>query len=1200
MHRATLNHTYRLIWSHVQQALVAIAETGKGRGKQGGRSKAVAGSVLAALGMLAQIDAQAACGTISTTTTISGSVTDTCSLAGGTYDLVISNTGSITGFGGLQIFGTYTVDGNIVNNGRIVVDAPMAYYNNSGTLTGMISNSGVMSSYDVAISNGYGDIGGGIINSGTISSTMSGSAPAIFNAYGTIAGIVNSGTIVGSSQGINNHASGTITHGISNSGRIAGSVGISNAGIISGDIGISNSGTISGGIVNSGLIAGVIGIANDGGLIQSTGVAISNSGTITGGISNSGTVQSINSYAIYANGGTISGDIVNSGTIAGANTGAAGIAGIHAAASAELSTIRNSGTISGRSGIYATGTGTSLTGLTNSGSIIAADSNASGLDIVSGSTLGFVTNSGTISGNGGIFVSAAGVGAITNESTGLITGTLVGIMATGNGTIAGISNAGTIRGTDTGTSYGIWNNGGTVSGNITNSGTVSGYTSGMYLGGGVISGDINNSGTITASGSAIWHENGSISGAISNSGTMSGQYGIYNRSGTITGGVTNTGTILGDNGGLGVGILNETGLMGHIENSGTISRDIGIYNSFGTIDSINNTGTISGSTIGILNESATITGGITNSGTIYSNNNAIGGSGTIGGITNSGTISGINGIYIDHGTISGDILNSGTLSGTFNSILLNISTLSGEIVVTGINTARFIGAVEAANNAMRVASGSSYTLVGDERFTVSGLINNGTLKVADNGSGTATISGDFNNTGTFNTKVTDTGYGKLSVTGNIGLGGTLFVDASTVTSSNTYSSGTLAGVIAGATRSGGFTSYSDNSTLFNFTPVYTSTGFDLTIAAAPGNGVYDAVVNTGNSAGEGAAKVLDRLIQADPAGPIATLFVPLNGSQAISSAVSQTLPLLNGGGQQASFSLIRNTTQNIQSRQDAVRGLNSGDSMLADQHLWFKAFGSWLDQDNRQGTAGYSGNTYGFTAGADGELTEQDRIGVAFTYAKADLNASTNSAVVDLYQFTGYGSHDLNDNTWLDYHAGVGQNVNSGDRDIRFANRTAKSDYNSYTANAGVGLSHRIPLGSSTSFIPGVRADYLWLKDESYTEKDAGALNLKVNRNTADAFIVGLDGKLNYQTDAGYSLSANAGIGYDLIHDRTSITAAYAGALGSSFVTNGIDQSPWIARGGLGVARDIASGISLQARYDVEHRSDFINQTAALKIRWGF
>jgi uncharacterized protein with beta-barrel porin domain len=1176
MHRSTLNHSYRLIWSHVQQALVAIAETGKGRGKQGGRSKVLAGSVLAALGLIAQIDAQAACGTISSTTTISGSVTDTCSLAGGTYDLVISNTGSITGFGGLQIFGTYTVDGNIVNNGRIVVDSPMAYYNNSGTLTGMISNSGVMSSYDVAISNQYGDIGGGIINSGTISSTMSGAAPAIFNAQGTIAGIVNSGTIVGASQGINNHASGTITHGISNSGRIAGSVGISNAGLISStEIGISNSGTISGGVINSGSIAGSnTGFYNSGLILSTSASGLSNSGTISDGIS-------------------------NSGTISGASSGAAGIAGIHASAGL-LSNISNSGTIIGRSGIYATGAGTSLSDIINSGSIIATDSNASGLDIVAGSALGSVTNSGTISGNGGIFVDAAGIGAISNQSGGLITGTLVGIMATGNGTISSISNAGTIRGTDAGTSYGIWNNGGTVSGDITNSGTVSGNSSAIYLAGGVISGDVNNSGTITASGSAIYHQNGSINGAISNSGTISGQYGVYNDGGTLSGGITNSGTIVGEIGGLGAAILNSNGSIGHIENSGTLSRDIGIYNYLGTIESLNNTGTVSGSTIGIVNESGTITNGITNSGTIHSDNNAIGASGTIGGITNSGTISGINGIYVEYGTISGDIVNSGTISGAFNSILLLNSVLTGEIIVRGTDTARFIGAVDAPNNAMRVASGASYALVGDEYFSVSSLINNGTLKVADTGSGTATVTGDFSNTGTFNTRVTDTSYGRLAVTGNVALGGTLFVDASTVTSSNTYSSGTLAGVIAGATSSGSFTSYSDNSTLFNFTPVYTSTGFDLTIAAAPGNGVYDAVVNTGNSAGQGAAKVLDRLIQADPAGPIASLFVPLNGNQAISSAVSETLPVLNGGGQQASFSLIRNTTQNIQSRQDAVRGLNSGDDMLTDQHLWFKAFGSWLDQDNRKGVSGYNGNTYGFTAGADGELTEQDRIGAAFTYAKADLNASTNSAVVDLYQLTGYGSHDLNETTWLDYQAGVGQNVNTGDRDIRFANRTAKSDYKSYTANAGVGLSQRIPLAGSTSFIPSVRADYLWLRDESYTEKDAGVLNLKVNSNTADAFIVGLDGKLNHQTEAGYSLTANAGIGYDLIHDRTSITAAYAGALGSSFVTNGIDQSPWIARGGLGVSRDIASGISLQARYDIEHRSDFINQTAALKIRWGF
>jgi len=37
MHRASLNHTYRLVWSDVKQAFVAVAETVRGRGKGSGR-----------------------------------------------------------------------------------------------------------------------------------------------------------------------------------------------------------------------------------------------------------------------------------------------------------------------------------------------------------------------------------------------------------------------------------------------------------------------------------------------------------------------------------------------------------------------------------------------------------------------------------------------------------------------------------------------------------------------------------------------------------------------------------------------------------------------------------------------------------------------------------------------------------------------------------------------------------------------------------------------------------------------------------------------------------------------------------------------------------------------------------------------------------------------------------------------------------
>jgi hypothetical protein len=43
-----------------------------------------------------------------------------------------------------------------------------------------------------------------------------------------------------------------------------------------------------------------------------------------------------------------------------------------------------------------------------------------------------------------------------------------------------------------------------------------------------------------------------------------------------------------------------------------------------------------------------------------------------------------------------------------------------------------------------------------------------------------------------------------------------------------------------------------------------------------------------------------------------------------------------------------------------------------------------------------------------------------------------------------------------------------------------------------------------------------------------------------------------------------------------------------------------MARAGLGMTHKTASGTELSARYDLEHREGFSNQTLSLKARWAF
>lgn len=100
--------------------------------------------------------------------------------------------------------------------------------------------------------------------------------------------------------------------------------------------------------------------------------------------------------------------------------------------------------------------------------------------------------------------------------------------------------------------------------------------------------------------------------------------------------------------------------------------------------------------------------------------------------------------------------------------------------------------------------------------------------------------------------------------------------------------------------------------------------------------------------------------------------------------------------------------------------------------------------------------------------------------------------------------------------------------------------------------------------------------------------------------VLAVDGKLTHNLDSQTTLSANLGAGYDMLGKKASIVAAFAGAPDAAFATYGMDSSPWSLRAGLGIVRKTGSGMEIAARYDVENRSGFLNQTASVKVRWAF
>ncbi|MDD0989582.1 autotransporter outer membrane beta-barrel domain-containing protein [Pseudomonas sp. TNT2022 ID681] len=364
------------------------------------------------------------------------------------------------------------------------------------------------------------------------------------------------------------------------------------------------------------------------------------------------------------------------------------------------------------------------------------------------------------------------------------------------------------------------------------------------------------------------------------------------------------------------------------------------------------------------------------------------------------------------------------------------------------------------------------------------------------------------------------------------------------------------------------------------------------------------VLGLANHPAAPAARVLDATFASNPTGELASHFVGLSTEQQVSDAVTQSLPLLVGGSQMATSNTLSGVNRVVQARQDSLRGMSSGEVTPGEENVWIKPFGSWADQQARSGVSGFDANTQGLALGADAAVSENARLGLAFAYARSDIDSDSSvarqSMKIDTFQLIGYGSYALAEHTELNLQLDVGRHNNEGKRHMPFAEATAKADYHSTSAHAGVGLAHTLRLSEQLEFVPSVRLDYTWIGDEAYREKAAGALNLKVDSRDAEALLLGTEGRFNYDLGHNTVLSASLGVGYDMINETTAITSTYAGSPDAAFTTRGLDPSPWLGRVGLGVSHTLDNGTELSLRYDAESRSDFLNQGAAIKARWAF
>ena len=418
---------------------------------------------------------------------------------------------------------------------------------------------------------------------------------------------------------------------------------------------------------------------------------------------------------------------------------------------------------------------------------------------------GFNNTIGSLSGNGVVTnglgetgIRTATTGAILTVSNDNTNSTFSGILEDGTG-LLGLTKIGTgvltLTGRNTYTGGTIIDGGvlqlgdggktGSIVGNVVDNATLVFDRSGIYTFGGVISG----TGAVQqiATGTLVLTGNNNYTGGTTISGDIL-QLGVGGTTGTITGNVANNGTLL-------INLSDTFTLGGVISGTGSVQQ----FSVGTTVLTGNNTytggTTISKGTLQLGNggTSGTITGNVMNNGTlvfdlsdIYVFSGVITGKGAVQQIGTGTTVLTANNTYSSGTTISAGTLMLGN-GGTSGTVAGNV-TDNGTLAFDHSDVLTFAGLISGTGAVQQIGTGAT-VLTANNTYSGETTISAGTLQLG-NGGTTGNIFGNITDNGilAFDRSNELAFLGVISGTGTVQQIGT---GTTVLTADNTYSGGTI-------------------------------------------------------------------------------------------------------------------------------------------------------------------------------------------------------------------------------------------------------------------------------------------------------------------------------------------------------------------------------------------------------------------------
>ncbi|MDD7805049.1 MAG: autotransporter outer membrane beta-barrel domain-containing protein [Endozoicomonas sp. (ex Botrylloides leachii)] len=254
--------------------------------------------------------------------------------------------------------------------------------------------------------------------------------------------------------------------------------------------------------------------------------------------------------------------------------------------------------------------------------------------------------------------------------------------------------------------------------------------------------------------------------------------------------------------------------------------------------------------------------------------------------------------------------------------------------------------------------------------------------------------------------------------------------------------------------------------------------------------------------------------------------------------------------------------------------------------------------DKIEGSNGFTGTMSGFILGADTELTNTFRLGVAGSWTRNKIKGDNYSAsTVNNYMATFY-NHWYSDGWYTDaiFSAGKGKS----DTSQLLLSKQVTGSYNSNTFGMRLITGRKFGYGA-IDISPQIELHYGHMTFDAYEEKGNTGFEKKIDIKDYQIMEFGFGFRLALPTEYGYSIRPEISMMgyYDAKRSGTEVEATYL-AGGDSFIVTGPSRDQLRLQSGMALSIDFMERWTLDATYNINWSKNFLSNNFSAKARYEF